>query len=175
MLLAQSDTDAGMAILGTLAVMGVVCGIISSIAWSNKGGSSWTGFLLGFFLGVIGLLVALLGKPSVPLAPQGWVPRPGEVVKLRTYIQIKSSTNGIPAGTEVRVLEVEGPKIFGELGSGERHHFFIEHLVPKPQTLEVSAAPLVRDDDIRRLAQLRDDGLITAEEYESKKRDLLGL
>jgi hypothetical protein len=30
-------------------------------------------------------------------------------------------------------------------------------------------------DQIRKLASLRDDGLITAEEYEEKKKQLLGL
>jgi len=48
---------------------------------------------------------------------------------------------------------------------------------PAPATPPAPAAaePLDPADQVRKLAALRDDGLITAEEYEAKKKELLGL
>jgi hypothetical protein len=48
---------------------------------------------------------------------------------------------------------------------------------PAPAALLAPAAGETLDptDQIRKLAALRDDGLITADEYEEKKRQLLGL
>ncbi|MEX0992157.1 MAG: zinc ribbon domain-containing protein [Actinomycetota bacterium] len=45
-------------------VGGVVFGLISLAVWQNKGGSPLVGFLWGFFLGLIGLLVVAIARPS---------------------------------------------------------------------------------------------------------------
>jgi predicted RNA-binding Zn-ribbon protein involved in translation (DUF1610 family) len=42
----------------------LVIGLISLVIWRNKGGSPVVGFLWGFLLGLIGLLVVAVAKPS---------------------------------------------------------------------------------------------------------------
>jgi hypothetical protein len=42
-----------------ILIIGVVCGIAGAIIRSGKGGSGFNGFLLGFFLGPIGLIIAV--------------------------------------------------------------------------------------------------------------------
>ncbi len=45
-------------------VGGVIFGLISLAVWQNKGGSPVVGFLWGFFLGLIGLIVVAVARPS---------------------------------------------------------------------------------------------------------------
>jgi len=39
----------------------VVSGFLTASVWSRKGGSAFTGFVLGILLGPIGLIIALVG------------------------------------------------------------------------------------------------------------------
>jgi hypothetical protein len=45
----------------------------------------------------------------------------------------------------------------------------------QPQAAAVAPSPATAAEQIRELAQLRDDGLITSEEFDEKKRSILGL
>jgi hypothetical protein len=71
------NSDAGYAILGI--VMWVITSVVATKIWTNKGGSGVVGFLLGFLLGWIGVLIAAVAKPSKASAqftpgPQGIAP-----------------------------------------------------------------------------------------------------
>ncbi len=45
-------------------VGGIIFGVISLAVWQNKGGSPVVGFLWGFLLGLIGLIVVAVARPS---------------------------------------------------------------------------------------------------------------
>lgn len=47
-----------------ILLSGPIFGFVSSSIWSGKGGSSGPGFAIGFFLGVIGLVIVLVATPS---------------------------------------------------------------------------------------------------------------
>lgn len=43
---------------------GVFFGVVAMLIWRNKGGEAWVGFLWGFFLGLIGLIVVAVANPA---------------------------------------------------------------------------------------------------------------
>lgn len=60
----ESGNGAAVGIVVGFALLGLVWAFISAKIWQNKGGSFGVGFALGFFLGVIGLLIVALRQPS---------------------------------------------------------------------------------------------------------------
>jgi hypothetical protein len=46
------------------AVGALLSGVITSVIWTNKGGTTIFGFAMGFFLGLIGILIAVLARPG---------------------------------------------------------------------------------------------------------------
>jgi len=78
-MLAQLDTlDSYFTILVVVLFVGVICAAVGGLITSSKGQGAATGIVLGFLLGVIGLIIALVMRP----APRG--DRPGTRVALRT-------------------------------------------------------------------------------------------
>lgn len=55
--------------------VGVVCGFICSSIAKSKNRDPVSYFMLGLFLGVIGLIIAVVMTPTEPHAPPGMVPR----------------------------------------------------------------------------------------------------
>lgn len=52
-----------------LLIIPLLFGYASSKIWSGKGGSPGAGFLLGFFLGIIGLVIVAVATPSRAASP----------------------------------------------------------------------------------------------------------
>jgi hypothetical protein len=159
-------------------LIALVCGLFASNAWRNKGGSPAAGFWIGFLLGPVGLIVAYVAKPAgAPdiSAPPGWMPRVGDLVVTRGFTQIKDSQSGIPAGQEMKVVGVDetAKLVSAQLPSGETHRFFLNTVAPKATTFAPPSGDY--EDEIRRLARLRDEGHLTDEEFEAKKKQVLGL
>lgn len=50
--------------LGIVIASGLIFGFISAMVWSGKGGHFGIGFLIGFLLGLIGLIIVAVAKPS---------------------------------------------------------------------------------------------------------------
>lgn len=57
----ESDSSTILVVWGFMAV---VCGFVSSAIWKGKGGSGGSGFLIGFILGVLGLIYVIAAKPD---------------------------------------------------------------------------------------------------------------
>ena len=54
-----------------LAAILLVCGVIGALIASSRGATAFVGFLLGFFLGIIGVVITLFLKPAQPAAAAG--------------------------------------------------------------------------------------------------------
>ena len=52
------------AALGILLLIQAMFGFVCENIWAGKGGTKGMGFLLGFFLGVIGIVIVLLANPG---------------------------------------------------------------------------------------------------------------
>lgn len=64
-------------IIGVGITVGVICGFLSAAIAQHKGFSGGPFFLLGFFLGVIGLVITAAARPAPPrFTPAGWYPDP---------------------------------------------------------------------------------------------------
>ena len=57
-----------MEILVVFLLLGLVLAFVGGNLWQNKGGSFAVGFLIVFFLGLIGLLIVALVNPSATQA-----------------------------------------------------------------------------------------------------------
>jgi hypothetical protein len=53
----------GAALVGTL-IVGALIGLWGMKVWRDKGGSAVVGFVLGFFLGLVGMIIVFLATPS---------------------------------------------------------------------------------------------------------------
>lgn len=51
-------------------ILWLVCGVIAAIIYSNKGRSGAAGFLVGFLLGPIGIILTLVSRPDQIAAEQ---------------------------------------------------------------------------------------------------------
>ena len=71
LLAAYGSSGGGSNTLLLIGVSGIVFGFISMFVWKNKGGSPPIGFVLGFFLGLIGLIIVAIAKPSRPATTSG--------------------------------------------------------------------------------------------------------
>jgi len=49
---------------------GLLMGVITMLIWNHKGGTKLVGFLWGFFLSLIGLVVVLVATPSAAKQPK---------------------------------------------------------------------------------------------------------
>lgn len=73
-------------IIGIGIVVGVICGFLSAGIAQRKGMSVGGFYLLGFFLGVIGLAIAALAQTShAARTPAAWYPDPWGQAELRWY------------------------------------------------------------------------------------------
>ncbi len=86
----------------------------------------------------------------------------GSLVEL--FSEPKLKTNVVDMGRAKRELSAIADAVVAEL-SGDAN---------KPQAAQSSATASVADE-IRQLAQLKDEGLITEEEFAAKKKQLLGI
>jgi hypothetical protein len=176
----SSDTSEGVGFIFAFLLVNLLCAAWASHLWANKGGSSGAGFALGFFFGILGLVIAAVAQPSSRGSSSSpkWTPGVGDIVTTASFIAIKDSDQGIPAGQDLRVVAIDDGLVIGELPNGGTHRFYPQHLLPKPMSFQEQAADSESHDydmEIRRLARLRDDGLLTEEEFQTKKRHLLGL
>jgi RNA polymerase subunit RPABC4/transcription elongation factor Spt4 len=46
-------------------VIWLICGLIAGVVFQNKGQPGCTGFLIGFLLGPLGIILALVSKPNI--------------------------------------------------------------------------------------------------------------
>ena len=100
-----------------------------------------------------------------------------EVTPIRAISSVQAKKSGFR--TNVTVF-ASGNTIDFRLGHDEAQRFkdAVMRLVLQPTPQASSSSDRSTSDpadQIRRLAELRDDGLITAEEFEAKKRQILGL
>lgn len=187
MLLAQVyDTGAdASAIWITIFLMALVTGAVSAKLWGSKGGSSGAGFLLGFFLGIIGLIYTALASPpnaapaaAVAPAPAGWIPHPDEVVVTTFAVKTKSKQL-IRRGEIGRVLDVKGEIANVQFTFGA-HEIYVRDLAPQAggaghpnRTPSGPPSPSDVDSELRKLGKLRDEGLLTDDEFQLQKQKLL--
>ena len=82
------------------------------------------------------------------------------------FSEPKVATNVADMGRGKRLLEALAKELEQELGGGEQ----ADAVQPNAARSALSVA-----DEIRELAKLRDEGILTEEEFTSKKRMLLGL
>jgi hypothetical protein len=54
-----------------IIVAGLICGAIAAAIGQKKNRSAGESFVLGAFLGVIGIIIVLVQKPGLPPAPEG--------------------------------------------------------------------------------------------------------
>lgn len=164
-----------------LLIIGLVCGAIAARIWENKGGSPRMGFGIGLLLGLIGLVVVGMATPSTPSpnlrVPRNWFPAVGDFVMTRYRTRITGTRDAIPAGQEMRVIAIDKDVVEAELPDGERHAFGIKDIGPKPQAFEhrATGGQAAYDDEIRRLAKLKDEGHLSQDEFQAKKKQLLSL
>jgi predicted amidophosphoribosyltransferase len=52
-----------------ILIVWLICGMLAGELWARKGGSAFTGFLIGVVLGPIGVIIALIGGDQRPKCP----------------------------------------------------------------------------------------------------------
>ena len=127
---------------------------------------------------MIGLIIVFLVTPSnpantpaLPHPPIGWTPSPDEDVLAVRQIPTADKYLFIQPGDVGRVIQTaEGmAEVYFEFGD---HWVHFEDLTPRG-TSSTPTPSRDMDVELRKLAKLRDDGLLTEDEFQAEKRKLL--
>jgi len=82
-----------------LIISAIFLGIVSSVIYSKKGYSKLGGFLLGFFLGIVGIIIVLLSRN---LNDRSFTPEPNRSQNYRTNGEYDYGSSG---GNDDRLAE----------------------------------------------------------------------
>lgn len=168
---------------------------IGVTVWAARSGHVW--WAIGVFLfPIIGDIAYAIYRGSTPktgpaMRVTDWDVRVGDVCRTAHELRVKKSGDRIPRGAEVEVVGVDDEQGLLEVrfSNGltlkmERPHLaFVRRgdgsFVPTSRERVAGRSEAETTDDIgqqiRQLAQLHDEGLITDEEFAAKKRRILGI
>lgn len=166
-------------------VVGVICGFICSAIASNRGMEG--GFLWGFFLGIIGIIVVAV-RPNDGNSKSS-SQKEGSKEKRVYYCKYCNKTFGgyneepcphcksMLAPTTILLSEWMSYSIEkrNDLKAefGRDKLLFTEDLTQETEKQKIEVQS--NAEEIRKYKALVDDGIITSEEFEAKKKQLLGL
>lgn len=165
-------------IIGAL-IMGLICGFICSAIASSRNMNG--GFWWGFWLGIIGIIIVAV--------------RPNEQQKYQTSYATSSYSSGNSIDNyydkerhEREIIALGGwrcnncgkanyPYSYACVSCGHKKDEPVPTVqysldTPKPEEKGVLSSSA---DELRKWKQLLDDGIITQEDFEAKKTQLLGL
>lgn len=160
------------------------------LVWAVANRDPW--WAIGIFLfPIVGDIVYVIyyfgsqGPRPSRSTGSSWQVQEGDLVETRVRIGITGSNEVIPKGTTLTVRDVQDNRVRVEDPSGVRYRLYTEDLSlirraqgnppPLPGTGAEMPPAKRYADELRELAALRDDGLITEEEFTAKKRKLLGI
>ena len=155
-------------------VVGIICGFISSAIATNRemqGGFAW-----GFFLGIIGIIIVAVRPKDSAVSTRG------------TKLYYCKNCNGIYTGRNLTVcpecnLPVAETQFYysdwqgitdekkSELKKAIAEGQYLVNVKDTPTTSTTTC----QADEIKKYKELADAGVITQEEFEAKKKQLLGL
>ena len=160
-------------------IVSIICGLICKAIASNRGMDG--GFWWGFFLWIIGIIVVAV-RPNDKLSYQT-----SSTYTTNSDTSTLDSFSSRENNREERILLNGGWKC--DKCGNVNHDYTLFCLCgnPKPAPLEPKSktntdieskkenSSVYLADEIRKLKELADDGIITQEEFEAKKKQLLGL